>query len=422
MTDDRSGDTVVVTGLGAVTPLGATAKDTWSALLAGRGAVAALDEPWAAELPVRIAARAAAEPGELLDRVLARRVDRVGAFGLAAVREAWADAGHTGPAGTPGAPDPERVAVVLGTGIGGVHTVVHNHEELRTRGARRVSPHAVAMLMGNHTAALAALEVNARAQASAPATACAAGADAIATALDLIRLGRADVVVAGGADSGVHPLVAAAFASMRALSGRHDEPHRASRPFDRDRDGFVLGEGAGVLVLESERHARARGAHRYAVLAGAGLASEAHHPTGPRPDGGGPAAARRRALADARLDPAAVRHVQAHATSTPAGDAAEAAALRTVFGPDAVPVSAIKSMTGHLLGAAGGLAAVAAVLSLSDGVVPPTLNLEHPEEGLGLDVVRDTPRELPAGPAAVLCNASGFGGHNVSLAFTRSTR
>ncbi|MGW7488581.1 beta-ketoacyl-[acyl-carrier-protein] synthase family protein [Streptomyces sp. NPDC054786] len=419
MTGAVGDDAVVVTGLGAVTPLGVTVKETWEGLLSGHSAVRALDQPWAADLPVRIAAPAAAEPAPLLERVLARRVDRVGAFGLLAVREAWADAGFIGRADACGLLDPERVAVVLGTGIGGAHTVVHNHEELRTRGPRKVSPHAVPMLMGNHSSALAAIEVGALGQASAPSTACAAGADSIAAGLDLIRLGRADVVLAGGADAGVHPLVMAAFSAMRALSARNGEPQGASRPFDRSRDGFVIGEGAAVVVLERAEHARARGAQPYCTLAGAGQASEAHHPTGPRPDGTGLARAMRRALADARLAPSAVRHVQAHATSTPAGDAAEAAALNGVFGPGGVPVSAVKSMTGHLLGAAGALAAVAAVLSLTHSVVPPTINVREQDPDTGLDLVRETPVELPAGPAAVLCNAAGFGGHNTALVFAR---
>ncbi|MDX3193707.1 beta-ketoacyl-[acyl-carrier-protein] synthase family protein [Streptomyces sp. MN03-5084-2B] len=410
--------TVVVTGLGAFTPLGTTVKETWTALLDGRSAVAKLDEPWAARLPVRLAARAAADPAELLGRVPARRLDRVGQFGVLAVREAWADAGFVEPAGAHGGPDPDRVAVVLGTGVGGVHTIVDNHEQLRNHGPRKVSPLALPMLMNNHAAAQAALEIGARAQATAPSTACAAGAEAVAAGLDLIRLGRADVVAVGGTDAGVHPLIVAGFAQMRALSARNDEPGRASRPFDHARDGFVLAEGAAVLILERASHAEARGVRGYCTLAGAGLSSEAHHITSPHPDGAGMASAMRRMLSDARLEAGDVGHVHAHATSTGGGDVAESRAIGSVLGLGTVPVSAIKSMTGHLLGAAGALGAVASVLTLVNRVAPPTANLDDLDDRIDVDVVGTFPRELPAAPRAAVCNAAGFGGHNVSLAFT----
>ncbi|MEV5379883.1 beta-ketoacyl-[acyl-carrier-protein] synthase family protein [Streptomyces nondiastaticus] len=422
MTSPARTPAVVVTGLGATTPLGGDTAATWAALLAGRSATAALTEEWAAGLPVRIAARAAAEPSLLLDRVEARRLDRAAQFCVVALREAWADAGFTGPAREPGegdaaAPDAERVGVVIGSGIGGLHTVTGNYDQLRERGPRLVSPVALPMLMANSPAAQASMLIGARAALHAPSTACAAGAEAVAAGLDMIRLGRADVVVVGGADAAVHPLAIAGFANMGALSARHHDPAGASRPFDRSRDGFVMGEGAAVLVLESAEHARARGARVYCELAGAGLSADAHHMARPEPGGRGMASALRKALAEAGLAPADVAHVNAHATSTVGGDLVEGRAISAVLGPGAAPVSAVKSMTGHLLGAAGALGALTSVLALHRRVAPPTANLDVLDEGLDLDVVGSAPRPLPAGDAAVVANASGFGGHNVVLAF-----
>ncbi len=405
---------VVVTGLGATTPLGGDVASTWAGLLEARSGVRRLDAEWAAQLPVRIAAPAAVDPGDVLDRVEARTLDRSQQLALVAAREAWADAGFSADAGV----DPDRLAVVVASGIGGVLTLLTQYDVLRERGARRVSPHTVPMLMPNGPAATVGLALIARAGVHTPVSACASGAEAIALALDLLRAGRADVVVAGGTEAAIASLPLAGFAAMRALSTRDDEPEAASRPYDKARDGFVLGEGAALLVLETEEHARSRGARVYAELAGAGISADAHHVAAPEPTGAGAARALSLAMRDAGLQPRDVVHVTAHATSTPLGDVAEARALRTALGDAAstVPVTATKSCTGHLLGAAGALEAAVTVLSLHNGVVPPTRNLDDPDDEVGLDVVRFEPRALPKGGAA-LSNSFGFGGHNVTLAF-----
>ncbi|HET7406482.1 MAG TPA: beta-ketoacyl-[acyl-carrier-protein] synthase II [Mycobacteriales bacterium] len=401
---------VVVTGLGAVTPLGGDMTSTWSALVAGTSGARLLEDDWAAELPVRIAAPAAVDPAEVLDRVEARTLDRGQQLAVVAAGEAWTDAG---------APDvePERLAIVIGTGIGGVLTTLAAYDTLKERGARRVSPHTVPMLMPNGPAAAVGLRLGARAGVHAPVSACASGAEAVALALDLVRSGRADVVVCGGTEAAIHPLPIAAFASMRALSTRESEPAAASRPFDKGRDGFVLGEGAGVLVVESAEHAAARGRTAYAVLAGAGISADSHHVAAPEPTGAGAARAMQGALRDAGLAPEDVRHVNAHATSTPAGDVAESSAIRTAFGPAAgqLAVTATKSCTGHLLGAAGAVEAALTVLSLHHHLVPAVRNLDDPDDEVQLDVVRVDPR--PLAPGAALSNSFGFGGHNVALAF-----
>jgi 3-oxoacyl-[acyl-carrier-protein] synthase II len=404
----------VVTGLGAVTPLGPDVRTTWQALLAGKSGAHVLTEDWAADLPVRIAATVTDDPAERLDPGTARNLDRCQTLALVAAIEAWADAG------TPDV-DPERLAVVVSTGIGGITTLLDQYDALRERGPRRVSPFTVPRIMPNGPAAAVGLHLKSRAGVHAPVSACASGAEAIALALDLIRAGRADVVVCGGSEAVVSPLPMAAFASMRALSARNDEPEAASRPFDKQRDGFVLGEGAGILVIESTAHAAARGATAYALLSGAGITNDAHHIAAPEPTGSGAARAMSLALADARLEPADVRHVNAHATSTPAGDVAEAAAIRTAFGASAddVVVTATKSCTGHLLGAAGGVEAIFTVLALRDGVVPAIRNLDDPDDDVGLDTVRVDPRDVEI--RAALSNSFGFGGHNVALAFRRAS-
>src|SRR3954454_14913439 len=404
---------VVVTGLGATSPVGGDVSSTWDALLAGRSGARRLDADWAADLPVQIAAPVAVEPADVLDRVEARTLDRAQQFALVAAREAWADAG-LGDASV----DPERLAVAVASGIGGVLTLLAQYDVLRERGARRVSPHTVPMLMPNGPAATVGLELTARAGVHAPVSACASGAEAIALALDMLRAGRADVVVAGGTEAANHPLPIAGFASMRALSMRDGDPQEASRPYDKARDGFVLGEGAGIVVVESAEHAERRGATIYAELAGAGMSADAYHVAAPEPTGAGAARALSLAMRDAGLTPADIAHVNAHATSTPLGDVAEASALRTALG-DAVSqvcVTATKSCTGHLLGAAGALEAVVTVLSLANRLVPATRNLDDPDDEVALDVVRMSPRQLPAS-AAALSNSFGFGGHNVTLAF-----
>jgi 3-oxoacyl-[acyl-carrier-protein] synthase II len=359
-------------------------------------------------LPVRIAAQLAVEPTEVLDRVRLRRLDRSEATALIAAQQAWADAGVDGL-------DPERLAVSIGTGIGGAQTLLNQDDILEADGPRRVSPFTVPMLMPNGPAAVVGIELGAQAGVHCVASACATGAEAIALGLDIIRSGRADVVVAGGTEAVIHPLPIAGFAAMRAMSTRNDEPERASRPWDRGRDGFVLGEGAAVLVLERADHAAARGARVYARFAGAGITSDGYDIVQPHPEGAGFVRAVRKALNDADLTGADIVHVNAHATSTPVGDMAEVIGLRTVIGDHPV-LTATKSMTGHLLGAAGALESVATILAIRDGMVPPTVNLDDPEDGL-LDVATGKPRHLDI-PAA-LNNSFGFGGHNVALIFTR---
>jgi 3-oxoacyl-[acyl-carrier-protein] synthase II len=410
-------ETVVVTGLGATTPLGGDAVSTWAAMLAGRSGVRRLTEPWAEELPVRIAAPAAVDPAESIGRVQARRMDRCEQFALVAAREAWADAG---------APemDPERLGVVVTSGIGGIGSILAGYDTLKEKGWSRISPFTVPMLMPNGSAGWISMEFGAHAGAHSVVSACASGAEAIGYGMDMIRSGRADVVIAGGTEAAIMALNISAFAVMRAMSTRNDEPERASRPFDKTRDGFVLGEGAGVVVLEALSHARRRGAVVHAVAAGAGYSSDAYHIAHPAPDGAGVTAAISRALADAHLDPEQVVHVNAHATSTPEGDPIEAQALVKALGSaaDGVIVSATKSMTGHLLGGAGAIETVAAVQALRERVAPPTINLEEIDDDVPAAVaVAAEPRPLTrrgAEPMAVLNNAFGFGGHNVSLVFT----
>jgi len=406
---------VVVTGLGATTPLGGDVATTWESMLAGRSGARTLTEDWAAELPARIAAPAAVEPATAIDRVQARRLDRCEQFAIVAAREAWADAG------APEVP-PERLGVVVSSGIGGIASTLANYDTLHERGWQRVSPYAIPMLMPNGSAGWIGIELQARAGVHTTVSACASGAEAIGYAIDMIRYGRADVVVAGGTEAAIIPLNLAAFAAMRALSTRNDAPERASRPFDRDRDGFVLGEGAGIVVLESAEHAERRGARVHAVAAGAGYSADAHHIAQPEPSGNGIVAAINAVVADAGLDLGQVVHVNAHATSTPAGDAVEAQAIARALGPAAagVVVSATKSMTGHLLGGAGAVEAVATILALREQVAPPTINLDNPDDEAGVDIATEPRKLTPHGsePMAALNNSFGFGGHNVTLAFT----
>ncbi|MGW5671377.1 beta-ketoacyl-ACP synthase II [Micromonospora sp. NPDC003776] len=402
---------VVVTGLGATTPLGGDVASTWDAMLAGRSGVSALTQEWAAQLSVRIAAQLAVDPSAVLDRVKLRRLDRSEAIAIIAAQQAWADAGLAD-----SGLDPERLAVSVGSGIGGATTLLAQDDILEASGPRRVSPHTVPMLMPNGPAAWVGLELGAKAGVHSVASACATGAEAIALGLDIIRAGRADVVVAGGTEAVIHPLPIAGFASMRAMSTRNDEPEKASRPWDKGRDGFVLGEGAGVVVLERAEHAAARGARVYARLAGAGITSDAYDIVQPHAEGEGAIRAIARAIADSGVAKTDIVHVNAHATSTPVGDMLEIGALRKALGDHPV-LSATKSMTGHLLGAAGALESIATILAIRDGVVPPTINLDDPDEDLTLDVAAHKARHMEV-PAA-LNNAFGFGGHNVALVFTR---
>ena len=403
---------VVVTGLGATTPLGGDVASTWAALLAGKSGVRLLTEDWRELLPVHFAARVATEPADQMERVEMRRLDRSEQFALIASREAWKDAG---------APDldKERLGVVIASGIGGVITLLDQFDNLKEKGARGVSPHTVPMLMPNGPAANVGLELQAKAGVHTPVSACASGAEAIGYALEMIRSNRADVIVSGGVEAAIHQLPMAGFAAMKALSTRNDAPERASRPYDADRDGFVLGEGGGILILEEYEHAKARGAKIYCELVGQGLSSDGYHIAAPDPDGSGVQRAIKFALADAKLSTKDIVHLNAHATSTPAGDVAEANALRLALGKDSdhVAVSATKSMTGHLLGGAGAIESVFIVKALQERLAPPTINIENLDPAVTIDVVRDTPRTLPAGQIAALNDSFGFGGHNVVLAF-----
>ncbi|CAB5062248.1 MAG: beta-ketoacyl-ACP synthase II [Actinobacteria bacterium] len=403
---------VVVTGLGATTPLGGDVASTWAALLAGKSGVRLLTEDWRELLPVHFAARVATEPADQMERVEMRRLDRSEQFALVASREAWKDAG---------APDvdKERLGVVIASGIGGVITLLDQFDNLKEKGARGVSPHTVPMLMPNGPAANVGLELQARAGVHTPVSACASGAEAVGYALEMIRTNRADIIVSGGVEAAIHQLPMAGFAAMKALSTRNDAPERASRPYDADRDGFVLGEGGGILVLEEYEYAKARGAKIYCELVGQGLSSDGYHIAAPDPDGSGVQRAIKFALANANLSTKDIVHLNAHATSTPAGDVAEANALRLALGKDAdhVAVSATKSMTGHLLGGAGAIESVFIVKALQERLAPPTINIENLDSAVTIDVVRDTPRSLPAGQIAALNDSFGFGGHNVVLAF-----
>ena len=404
---------VVITGLGALSPLGANVPSTWSALLAGKSGVQRLPEDWAPDIPAQIAAPVATDPSELMDRVELRKLDRSEAFALIASREAWNDAGSPDV-------DSTRLGVVIASGIGGVLTLLGAYDILKEKGARLVSPHTVPMLMPNGPAAHVGIEIGARAGVHTPVSACASGAEAVGYAFEMIRNDRADIVVAGGTEAAIHPLPMAGFANMKALSTRNDDPARASRPYDRDRDGFVLGEGAGILVLESLEHAIARKARIYGEIVGQGLTSDGFHIAAPDPEGTGATRAMRAAIDASGVSPATIVHLNAHATSTPVGDVAEAGAIRIALGDDAshVAISATKSMTGHLLGGAGALESIFTVLALHHRLAPPTINIENLDEKITLDIVRDTPRELPAGEIAAINNSFGFGGHNVALLFT----
>jgi 3-oxoacyl-[acyl-carrier-protein] synthase II len=404
---------VVVTGLGTTSPVGGDVPTTWAALLAGQSGVRSLKHDWAEQLSTQIAAEVAVDPTDVLERVKARRLDRSGQLALVAALEAWADSGLAD-----AEVDGERLGVAMASGIGGVQTLLTNYDALKEKGPRRVSPLAIPMLMPNSPAANVGLAIGAKAGVHTPVSACASGNEAIALGIDMIRLGRADVVVVGGTEAAVHALPMAAFGQMMALSKRNDEPERASRPWDKGRDGFVLGEGAAVLVLESEEHAKARGAKVYAEAAGAGVTADSHDIAQPDPTGVGATRAMKMALREAGLEPADIAHINAHATSTPQGDLAEALAIRNALGDKAAEnavLTSTKSMTGHLLGAAGALESLAVVLALQDRVVPPTINLEDPED-IGLDVAAEK-RTLPEGDLAALNNSFGFGGHNVAIAF-----
>jgi len=377
--------------------------------------VRALDADWCSDLPTRIAAVVSLDPFTVLDRVQARRMDRSGQLGVIAAREAWADAGAPGV-------EPDRLGVSFGTGIGGLSTVVEQYDILNSRGPGRVNPLTVPMIMPNAAAALVGLDLGARAGVHAPVSACATSAEALAMGASMLREKRADVVVAGGAEAVVNRLALASFGAMRALSTRNDEPELASRPYDVGRDGFVLGEGAGALVLEREDDAIARGAKIHGYLLEVGMTADSHHIAAPEPEGLGAAAAMRQAIERSDLTEADIVHVNAHATSTPLGDVAEARAIRLALGAnaDSAVVTAPKSMMGHLLGGAGAVESVMTVLALREGLVPPTINLEKRDPGVDLNVVTNRPAEISTAGKAALNNSFGFGGHNVTVLFAHA--
>ena len=394
------------------TPVGGDVASSWSAILAGQSGVRPIDAEWIAEQPSRIAGQLAVEPSEVLTKVETRRLDRSQQAAVIAAREAWQDAG---------APtvEPERLGTVIGTGIGGVTSLLEAYDTLNERGWSRVSPHMVTMIMPNGPAAVVGLEIGARAGVHSPVSACASGAEAIANAARMIRDGRADVVLTGGTEAVICGITMAGFSAMRALSTRNDDPTAASRPYDTDRDGFVMGEGAGIVVLESRDHAEARGATIYGVYGGAGMTSDGHHIAQPDPEGSGAARAMTAALADAGVSADDVHHVNAHATSTPQGDIAEAVAIRRALGSDTdhVLVTGTKSMTGHLLGGAGAIESIFTILALRDRTAPPTINLENIDPEIHIPVAANSPHELPSGDIAALNNSFGFGGHDVALVF-----
>lgn len=404
---------VVITGLGATTPIGGDVPTMWKNALKGVSGAHTLEDDWVAkyELPVHFAARASTPALEVLSRVEAKRMDPSTQFGVVAAREAWADSGIT-------EVDHDRLAVAFATGIGGVWTLLDAWDTLREKGPRRVLPMTVPMLMPNGVAAAVSLDLGARAGAHTPVSACASGTEALHLGLDLIRSGKADVVVCGGAEAAIHPMPIAAFASMQALSRRNDDPAAASRPYDTDRDGFVMGEGAGALVIEAEEHALARGARIYAELAGTSVTADAYHITAPDPEGLGATRALKAAMFDGRIQAEDVVHVNAHATSTPVGDKPEYTALRAALGThvDNVAVSATKSQMGHLLGASGAVEAVLTVLAVYERKAPVTINLENQDPEIPLDVVTKTARDLPSGSIVALSNSFGFGGHNAVIA------
>ena len=406
--------TVVITGIGATTPLGGTAKETWENAVAGVSGIHTLPYAWTETLPVHFAGKAVVEPTDQgLEPVKARRLDRSQQFAVVASREAWADAGLGDDV------DKERLGVAYATGIGGIISVLTNYETLLEKGWRRVPVLAVPQLMPNGPAAWVGLEFGAKAGVHTPVSACASGAEAVVVGAKMIQEGRADVVIVGGTEAAIHPMPMASFAVMQALSTRNDSPETASRPYDKSRDGFVMAEGAATLILESEAHAKARGARIYGVYAGAGMTSDGHDIAQPEPEGRGATRAIKAALTDAGLAATDITHVNAHATSTPAGDVAEAKAIRAGLGAHAanVLVSGTKSMTGHLLGGAGALESIFSVLALHHRIAPPTINITDMEDDLGIDVVNGVARALPAGDIAAINNSFGFGGHDVAVIF-----
>ncbi|GBD09247.1 3-oxoacyl-[acyl-carrier-protein] synthase 2 [Candidatus Thermoflexus japonica] len=406
---------VVITGMGAITPLGNDVETFWRNVVAGRSGVGPITLFDASPLKTRIAAEVRDfDPEAWFGRKEARRMDRYAQFALAATQQALQDARLE-----PAHVDRERVGVILGTGIGGLGALVQGVETLMTRGPDRISPFMVPMMLADTAPGLIAIAYGFRGPNMAVVTACASGTNAIGEAMHLIRRGDADVVIAGGAEAAILPISVAAFNVMGAISTRNEEPERASRPFDRTRDGFVMGEGAGILVLERLEHAQARGARIYAEVVGYGASADAYHITAPLENGEGAALAMRRALADAGLSPREVDYINAHGTSTPLNDKSETQAIKAVFGEAAydVPISSTKSMIGHLLGAAGAVEAIVCIRAITDGIIPPTINYEHPDPECDLDYVPNVARRKPVRVA--MSNSFGFGGHNACVIFRR---
>lgn len=403
---------VVVTGFAAATSLAGDIDATWKGLLAGESGIGEIGEPWVEDLkmPVRIGGRLKRNPADALTRAEARRLDFVEQVALVEAREAWAHAGKPEVEG-------ERLAVVIGTGIGGVDTLIRSNMLMRTEGIRKVSPVVVPMVMPNGAAAWVGLEFGAQAGVHTPVSACASGSEALANAWRMIVMGEADVVIAGGVESFIDPLSVAGFSMMRAMSTRNDDPKAASRPFDKDRDGFVFGEAGAVLILEREDFARARGATVHARLLGAGTTSDAYHIVAPDLQGRGAARSMTKAMAAAGVTPSEVAHVNAHATATDIGDIAESMAITSAIGKHPA-VYAPKSALGHSIGAVGAMESILTVLALREGVIPPTLNLENQDPKIDLDVVAGEPRYGQFDVAVK--NSFGFGGHNVSLVFGRA--
>lgn len=409
--------TIVITGFGALTPIGDDAESTWTNMLAGRSGVQLLEYDWAEELSVRIAGEVTTDLSPWISRVEARRLDRVSQLAIAAASQAWEDSGlaENNPY------EKDRTGVCVGTGIGGLTTTLEQWDVMHSKGIRRVSPFTVPGLMANAPAAHIGLMIGARAGVHTAVSACASGNEAISQGIDMLRLNRADLVLVGGTEAVINPLPIVSFSQMQALSKRNDSPETASRPWDVDRDGFVLGEGATIMVLERLESAQARGAKIYGTLAGSGISADSHDLVQPDPSGYGQELAMKRALADANLHPSEIKHVNAHGTSTPQGDTTEAKSISSALGDAAkdVLVTSTKSMTGHLLGAAGALETFATVMALHDRVVPPTINIENLEPDLPVQIVANEKKRLPAeGKLAALNNSFGFGGHNVAIAVT----
>lgn len=409
--------TIVITGFGALTPIGDDAESTWTNMLAGRSGVHLLEYDWAEELSVRIAGEVTTDLSPWISRVEARRLDRVSQLAIAAASQAWEDSGlaENNPY------EKDRTGVCVGTGIGGLTTTLEQWDVMHSKGIRRVSPFTVPGLMANAPAAHIGLMIGARAGVHTAVSACASGNEAISQGIDMLRLDRADLVLVGGTEAVINPLPIVSFSQMQALSKRNDSPETASRPWDVDRDGFVLGEGATIMVLERLESAQARGAKIYGTLAGSGISADSHDLVQPDPSGYGQELAMKRALADANLHPSEIKHVNAHGTSTPQGDTTEAKSISSALGDAAkdVLVTSTKSMTGHLLGAAGALETFATVMALHDRVIPPTINIENLEPDLPVQIVANEKKRLPAeGKLAALNNSFGFGGHNVAIAVT----